>query len=68
MNNLNNMKELSEKLDYLSDLTKSTKKYYAQLLRNNNEVPYILGQLTNEIALLNEQVSLYENNVSKFTD
>ncbi len=66
MSTLNSVKELSEKLEYLSDLTKSTKKYYAELLRNNNEVPYVLGQLHSDITLLGEQVSQYQSNVLKY--
>ncbi len=59
---------LSARLDYLKQLTENTKIYYAKLLKNNNEVPYVLSQLTQDIGLLDKQVKQYKDNVQKLSN
>ena len=58
------MAEIQASLDGLNVLAQEVKSYYAQLIRQNNEVPYMIEQLSRDINNLEQHVGRFEQNVN----
>ncbi|CAG4990064.1 hypothetical protein DYBT9275_00443 [Dyadobacter sp. CECT 9275] len=56
--------QIQASLDGLNVLAHDVKNYYARLIRQNNEVPYMIEQLSRDIHNLEQHVGRFEQNVS----